>query len=210
MARQAGLRNIHVQTDLASDIAPLLAAIQENLIDVISVNFYGTDGPTYAAVGGADLHATVIANITRLAEATRTNPYGSGLPLVVPRLLKVRATIPQMEGFFDTWIRNCGWAVIDYPTDRAGAVAFEAVVDMAPPKRRACRRIGDRLVIRANGQAVACDQDVRDGLTLGGIEAMKLEEIWNSESACALRAKHAAGQWAEITPCRTCREWHRA
>lgn len=209
-ARQAAPRSIHVQTDLAGDISALLTAIGENLIDVISINFPGHDAATYAQVAHADLYPTVMANMTKLAEITRTNPRGSGLPLVIPRLLKVRDTIPQLEPFFDTWITNCGWAVIDYPTDRAGAVAFEGVVDMAPPKRRACRRIADRLLIRASGAAVACDQDARDRLRLGHIQTHRLEELWLGQSACTLRSQHADGKWNDIDPCKSCREWHRA
>jgi radical SAM protein with 4Fe4S-binding SPASM domain len=209
-ARQANPRSIHLQTDLATDITPLLAAIGENLIDVISINFPGNDAATYAQAAHADLYPAVMANMTKLAEITRTNPRGSGLPLVIPRLLKVRDTIPQLEPFFDTWITNCGWAVIDYPTDRAGSVAFEGVVDMAPPKRRACRRLADRLLIRASGLAVACDQDARDQLRLGSIQTHRLEELWLGESACTLRTQHADGKWDEIDPCKSCREWHRA
>ena len=89
-------------------------------------------------------------------------------------------------------------------------VAFAAVVDMAPPKRRACRRIGDRMLIRCDGTAVACDQDVRDRLTLGHIERQTLSEIWQGAAMCKLKAAHAAGTWMDLDPCRNCREWHRA
>ncbi len=114
-----------------------------------------------------------------------------------------------MEPFFDAWLQQSGWAVIEPPTDRAGAIPFEAVVDMAPPKRRPCRRLWDRLLIRANGNAVACDQDIRDVLALGNIESHSLHQLWNSPRLAALRQQHADGNWIQITPCATCREWHR-
>ena len=209
-ARAASPRSIHLQTDLASDIHPLLACVHENLADVISVNFYGHDAQTYTKVCGENLFPNVMANMQKLADATRTNPRGTGLPLVIPRLLKVRDTIPQLEPFFDTWIKACGWAVIDYPTDRAGGVPFGAVVDMAPPKRRACRRLTDRLLLRASGLAVACDQDMHDHLQLGTIDSQSLEQLWLGQNACALRQQHAEGMWDKIDPCKSCREWHRA
>jgi radical SAM protein with 4Fe4S-binding SPASM domain len=156
-------------------------------------------------VAKADLHAAVMKNLATLSPVC--NGRG-GIPLVVPRLLKVRETIPEMEPFFDAWILQSGWAVMDGPTDRAGGLPFEGVVDMAPPKRKACRRIWDRLLIRANGTAVACDQDMNDRLAMGHIEAMDLETMWTALNP--LRTKHAAGAWGEIDPCKHCREWHRA
>ena len=133
-----------------------------------------------------------------------------GVPLVVPRLLKVRETIPEMEGFFDGWLQQAGWAVIDYPTDRAGQVAFAGVGDMGPPKRRPCRRLWERMVVRANGVAVACDQDMNDRLVLGNIESRTLAEMWGGAEMNALRGKHADGNWGGVVPCANCREWHRA
>lgn len=205
-ARAAGPLSVHVQTDLTNDIAPLLTALAAGSIDVLSINFYGDDAPTYAAVAEVDLHASLMRNLERLAGAIDRG----GLPLVVPRLLKVRQTIPQMEAFFDRWILNSGWAVMDYPTDRAGAVPFAGVVDMAPPKRRACRRLAERMLIRASGVAVACDQDVGDLTAAGAIAQHSLEELWKSSALCGLRGAHVAGRWNDLLPCRTCREWHRA
>ena len=158
--------------------------------------------------GGAEVHGAMMRNMGRLAGVVSGR---GGMPLVVPRLLKVRETIPEMEVFFDRWVERCGWAVIDGPTDRAGAVAFKAVVDMGPAKRRACRRIWERMVVRADGTGVACDQDVSGGvgkLRVGNVEGMTIQEMWRGLNG--LREMHAAGQWGEIDPCRSCREWHRA
>jgi radical SAM protein with 4Fe4S-binding SPASM domain len=204
-ARAAGPLSIGVQTDLASPVIdPLLAAISRELVDVVTISTYGHSAAVYRKVGGADLHAQVMRNMERLAEATRPR---SGIPFVIPRLLKVRETIPEMEAFFDFWIERTGWAVIDAPTDRAGSVPFEAVVDMTPPKRKACRRIWDRMLIRADGTAAACDQDVQNRLAAGHLENSTVPQLWQGMQG--LRDRHAGGKWNEIDPCRTCREWHR-
>jgi radical SAM protein with 4Fe4S-binding SPASM domain len=144
-------------------------------------------------------------NMERLAAAVSAR---GGIPLVIPRLLKVRDTIPEMEPFFDFWVERCGWAVIDGPTDRAGSVPFDGVVDMAPPKRKACRRIWDRLVFRPDGQAKACDEDLAGKLFVGHIEGMTLQQMWTALGD--LRRMHAEGRWSEVIPCASCREWHRA
>lgn len=203
--RNAGALSIGVQTDLAGgDVDGLLAAIAAGLVDVVSITMYGHTAATYAQVGGADLHGAVMRNLERLAEAVRAT---GGTPLVIPRLLKVRQTIPEMEAFFDVWVERCGWAVIDGPTDRAGSVAFGGVVDMAPPKRKACRRLWERLLIRADGQGGACDEDVANSLRAGSIENATIPQLWDALQH--LRHRHAAGQWNELDPCKTCREWHR-
>jgi len=201
-ARASGARHIHLQTDLLDGTAMLLQAMAEDLVDVLSVCFYGDDAPTYAAVGGYDGHAAVCANLEQVIKHSRQT-------LVVPRLLKVRQTIGQLEAFFDRWVSRTGWAVLDGPTDRAGAVPFGAVVDMAPPKRRACRRLAERLVLRADGRAVACDQDIHALLNLGPIADTTLEQMWLGAPLMQLRSAHAAGAWGTIDPCRHCREWHR-
>lgn len=202
--RRSGVLSVHLQTDLVSDMAPLAAVIEQGLVDVISINFHGNDRGTYAAVAGADLFDTLMGNLRTLAEWTRSR---GGLPLVVPRLLKVRQTIGQLEDFFDTYVRACGWAVIDAPSDRAGATSFAAVVDMAPAKRKPCRRILDRMKIGADGRAVACDQDVAGKLTLGTIGTHTIEQMWGGLND--VRALHNDGRWGELSPCATCREWYR-
>ena len=98
--------------------------------------------------------------------------------------------------------------MIDYPTDRAGQVEFAGVVEMGPAKRRACRRIWERMVLRANGNGVACDQDMMDRLVLGNIEGRTLAEMWAEMNG--IRGKHADGNWGGMVPCANCREWHRA
>jgi hypothetical protein len=206
--RGVGALGICVQTDLAEgDVDGLLAAVREGVVDVVSVPFYGHTRETYARVAGvtSETFDAVMRNMGRLAEVVAATAGGV---LVVPRLLKVRETIPELEAFFDFWIERCGWAVIDGPTDRAGAVPFAGVVDMAPPRRKACRRIWDRLVVRADGTGVACDQDVCGRLRVGHIESNSLQEMWAALGA--LRGMHADGRWGAVTPCATCREWHRA
>lgn len=207
-AREAGIRHIHVQTDLLEHADRLFALVERQLVDVVSVMHYGHTAETYARVAGVDGQSRAMANMQLLAQKIGQNE--TGLPIVLCRLLKVRETIPEMEAFFDTWCVRCGWAVIDAPTDRAGAVPFAAVLDMAPPKRRACRRIGDRMLIRANGVAVTCDQDVHDTLALGNIAGATLPEIWQGDAMCKLKEAHAMGNWMDVDPCRNCREWHRA
>lgn len=209
-ARGAGFRCVHVQTDLLGDVGPLLGAIRAGAVDVVSVNFPGDDAATYARVAGVDAYAEVVGNLEALSREVMAH---GGMPLVVGRLLKTRETIPQMEAFFDRWILAGAWAVMDPPTDRAGGVAFAGVVDMAPPRRRGCRRLDaalGRLVVHCDGTAAACGEDMAVRLRAGHIEAHSLEAMWLGEGMTGLRVLHGAGRWGEVSPCAACREWHRA
>jgi len=174
-------------------------------MDVLTITMYGHSRDTYAKVAAADLYTTAMSNMHRLAETTLLR---GGIPLVIPRLLKLRDAIPELEPFFDTWINACGWAVIDAPTDRAGALPFTAVVDMAPHQRRPCRRLWDRLLLRPDGTAVACDQDLDQKLRVAHIETASLSNMWQAMNP--LRTIHANAQWNTLSPCNTCKEWHRA
>ncbi|MGN6367386.1 MAG: SPASM domain-containing protein [Phycisphaerae bacterium] len=209
--RKAGVLSVCVQTDLVTPpqdgLGGLRVAIEEGLVDVVSVMTYGGTAGTYAKVAGADLYSVMMGNMRELAPLVSGR---GGVPVVVPRLLKVRETVPEMEGFFDGWIQQAGWGVIDYPTDRAGQVAFAGVVEMGPAKRRPCRRIWERMVVRANGNGVACDQDMMDRLVLGNIEGRTLAEMWGGVEMSALRGRHGEGEWGGVVPCVSCREWHRA
>ncbi len=210
-ARRAGALSIHVQTDLLDGMEALVAAVEEETVDVIGVSFYGDDEATYRAVGGRDAakgYAAVMENMQALRKACA----GRGA-VIVPRLLKVRETLPQMEAFFDRWVDTLGWAVMASPTDRAGQIAAADVVNMAPPKRKACRRIDaglGRVFIRSDGAAVACDQDMHGKMVLGHVEQDSLEAMWTGRTAAALRAAHADARYGECAVCGTCREWHRA
>ncbi|HVX86279.1 MAG TPA: SPASM domain-containing protein [Phycisphaerae bacterium] len=205
-ARNAKPLSICLQTDLLADnLDPLLTAISENFLDILTITTYGHTPQTYNKVSNTSFHEKFSANLLQLAAATRAN---HGLPLVIPRLLKVRDTIPELEPFFDTWISQAGWAVIDSPTTRAGTLPPTAVIDMAPPKRRPCRRLWDRLLLRSNGTAVPCDQDPHDTLPLGNIDSHSLAQLWTSPALTTLRQQHADASYP--TPCTTCTEWHRA
>ena len=139
-ARAANALSICVQTDLATQQHRRpLAAINDDLVDVLTVTMYGhspRDLRQGRRRGSArhrhEKHGTPRGN----HPGPRRHATGRAAPAESPR------HDPRMEPFFDIWINAAGWAVIDAPTDKAGSVPFTAVVDMAPPKRRPCRRFG--------------------------------------------------------------------
>ena len=204
-ARRAAPLSIHVQTDLVSDPSALLAAISENLIDVLSINFPGHARETYHNLAGADLHPTVMANMEKLAAAIRPRAAGfrssSHPPCSNPASPSPNSNPSSTSGS----TRRLGPPRIPHRPRRPNPLRRRR--RHGPAKRKPCRRLWERLRILADGTAVPCDQDLHAQLPLGNIQTQSIQELW--QNANALRAKHAEGNSNEIDPCRHCREWHR-
>jgi radical SAM protein with 4Fe4S-binding SPASM domain len=99
--------------------------------------------------------------------------------------------------------------VITGPSDFAGQIPDTAVADMAPPKRRACARLSNRLTILCDGRVVSCEQDVLGKQTMGIVGETPMKEIWRSGFG-SLRACHEKAEWSAKPLCASCREWHRS
>ena len=83
----------------------------------------------------------------------------------------------------------------------------QSPVPMAPPRRRACRQLGQRMSIHSDGRVALCDQDWLSRAALGDARTTPLLEVWQSAHAAA--AVHAAGRFEELSLCAGCSEWHR-
>ena len=78
---------------------------------------------------------------------------------------------------------------------------------MEPPRRYACRQIGQRMTIHADGQVAQCDQDWHAKAPAGSTAATSLAELW--QQIAPLRACHENENWNESDLCAACYEWHR-
>jgi hypothetical protein len=203
----AGLGHaVGLETDLVGLSPAQLNAIAAAPLDVLSIHLPAMRPQTYAAIMGVDAFAQVLEAL-RLLTAERQR-LGRGTPLMVPLFVKCRENLAEMEPWYDQWLRVLGSAVIRGPSTCGGQIPDHAVADMAPPRRRACRRIESRLSILSDGRIVACEEDVTGQQTLGCIGQTLLAEAWQGRAA-ALRAQHRAGQWSGLAVCGACREWHR-
>jgi MoaA/NifB/PqqE/SkfB family radical SAM enzyme len=205
-ARDAGVRAIHVETDLLApdDAVARLAAAP---VDVVSVHVPALTAKTYAEVMGLDAYAKVLANIKLLL--TERVARRAGVPLLVPTFTKCRANLAEMEAWYDQWLRAAGSAVIVGPADFGGTVPDDgSVADMAPPRRRPCARLASRLMVLSDGRVVSCEQDALARQVMGELGKQSIREIWQQRFG-ALRAEHREEKWAHRPVCAACREWHR-
>jgi len=206
LARAAGVRGVHLETDLHVDEATLDALLAAP-IDVLSVRLNADVPETYDRLMGGESLETVRNRIGYLLEhrsaATR-------LPWIVPRMIKTTDNVEELESFVDRWLTFTGHAVVEPPLDAAGtaaALTAQAVIDMAPPRRVACRQLGRRMTIHADGRVALCDQDWTGEQTVGDANREPLSEAWARLQA--IEQRQQGGCFDAPSLCAGCRQWHR-
>ena len=199
-ASAAGIRAIHVETDL---IGADVAWLATSPLDVLSVHVPAVTPSTYQRVMGVDGLAGVMENLKTILRGRR-----SRLPIIVPTFSKCRLNLDEMEAWYDQWLRAVGAAAIVGPSDCAGQIPDTACADMAGPLRRPCRRLRSRMTVLSDGAIMACEEDVMGKRPLGRADSDDLMEVWQTKLG-PLRAAHERGDFAAHPLCGKCREWHR-
>ncbi|HEY1629331.1 MAG TPA: SPASM domain-containing protein [Tepidisphaeraceae bacterium] len=201
-AKNAGIRAIHVETDLLPNEP--VERLADSEVDVVSVHLPALARATYAAVMGVDRFVDAIENIKRLV--TRRHERISGVPILVPTFVKCQINLGEMEQWYDQWLKALGAAVITGPSEFAGLIPNCGVGDMSPPKRRPCARLWSRMTILSDGKIVACEQDVSGRQMMGDVGTQSISQVWR-EKFIELRAAHKSGVCNAV--CGACKEWHR-
>jgi hypothetical protein len=161
----------------------------------------------YEQVFGVAGYERAVRCVTELASrrAQRKQP----LPLAVPEMIKTEQTMELMDGFFDGWLRQLGAAVIRGYNDHCGQLPNLAVSTMAPPNRRACRRIFSRMTILADGGVPACEQDFCGAYPMATLTEASLAEAWRTGRLATLREAQLRGEFSASPLCEACTQWHR-
>jgi hypothetical protein len=130
-------------------------------------------------------------------------------PLVVPTMTKSLLNVTDQEDFFEQWVTRIGSCWIEGYSDRAGQMERLQVASMAPPARVPCRRLRSRVVMFADGRAVACDQDFRAVQVVGDLGRQTLPEVWQAETMQRLRNYVPGKNSRSALLCDHCEEWGR-
>ncbi len=214
-AHEAGVLGIEIETDLLVERAVVERA-RELPVDVLSVRLNADTDQTYRAVmesvdegafEGVIEHLQYLLTAQRAGRAGGGNSARAGLPWVVPRLVKTEQTLGDMETFFDRWMHFAGHAVIDPATTGCGLMLDQGVMPMAPPRRVGCRQLERRMTVLSDGVVARCDQDWLGRAAGGDARVTGLAQIWAGMQG--VRDAHAAGEWAGLSLCGGCSEWHR-
>lgn len=204
--RAAGVLGIAVVSPLVDLDDADIAALVDARVDVLSVLLDADSRETYMRVHQRDAFDAVIRNIARVEQSRQS--LRSPQPLIIPHLTRCAATIGEMEAFFDRWIRETGGATIGGYSRHGGILPPDSLLATTPPTRTACRRLDSRLMLLADGAAVACSEDVRGQLRFGDWREAPLSELWNGSDRQRCRAAHVVGTELPVV-CARCSEWHR-
>ncbi len=205
-ARSAGIRALHVETDLLGENRDRIASLAMGPADIISVHLPAITDATYFEVMGLDAYARVLENIR--AFVGQRQRRGDGVPIIVPVFTKCRQNIAEMEAWYDQWLKALNCAVLRGPSTFGGLIADSGVADMTPPGRRTCSRLASRITILSDGRIVSCEEDLVAAQTLGHVATDSISAVWTTGLA-NLRSDHQQKQWAAHPLCATCNEWHR-
>ncbi len=202
-AHDAGVWGIALRTDLLVEQAELEQILALPL-DAVIVNINADQAETYAKLMGRDALDQVRSNIEWLLK-NRRNAHRPGLPWVVPTMIKTQDNVEELESFFDRWMFFCGQALVNAPTTGGGLMEDQAVLNMAPPRRFACRQLALRMSVLSNGTVARCDQDWLGRAAVGHVNDTNVVDLWSQLQSIA--QQHEVGQYEDI--CTNCREWHR-
>ena len=203
-ARSAGIRAIHVETDLLPDDPTTLETLAASEIDILSFHLPAAHIVTYTKVMGVNRMNDVLENVKRfmLARAVRN----SGVPILVPTFVKCEANLGEMEAWYDQWIRAVGTAVITGPSDFSGRIEYAGVATMHASRRQPCRRLASRMTILCDGTIASCEEDVLGEQSCGAAD--NISRAW-SDGLSMLRSLHAEHRWDESELCKSCEMWDR-
>jgi len=196
-----------VGTSLVELSDQALNALIDSGVDVIEVRLDANTPATYRTVHNADAFESVLSNIERIQAARRSRE--SPAPLVVCSLTRCAATLPELEAFFERWIRATGWAIIHGYNEYGGVLPPDAVLAMRPPARGPCRRLGTRMMLLGDGRAVLCGQDLTGETALGSWVSQALADLWCGAPRRDARESHSRLAFDNYPLCARCNEWFR-
>ena len=207
-AKDAGVWGIHVETDLVTEDQDILAELLDSPVDVISFHMNADTGAKYQEIMGKDYYKFVLSNLEFVVNRIHSEGYEVHPRWFVPRMVKCRDVIDEMESFFDKCMVFCGHAVIEPATTGCGLMPDHAPLSMAPPQRFPCRQLYRRLTIHSNGMVAQCDQDWLSRGVSTDLNQSSVADAW--EALDKLRRSHEAADYGTVSSlCGDCREWHR-
>ncbi len=178
-ARSAGIRFLHLRTDLLCDPATRdrLAAAP---IDVLSVDALAHAAETYRRITGVDRYAELCTNLDELLRR-RAVAGGMPRPWIVPRITRRDLVYEEIEAFFDKWTLLAGAAAIDQLPDIRFA---ERIEPLGKPRDVARRDALRRMTILCDGTVIADELDIAGARSrVANVFEDGIEQAWERLTA---------------------------
>ncbi len=205
--RRAGIGALGIATPLTELPDRTLELLLSTPVDLVQVTIDAHSAATYTQSHGRDHFQQVLANIERLRQGRQARK--SPEPLIVPSITRCCPTLPEIEAFFDEWMKKTDWALIEGFNDYCGALPRDSLLTAEPLVRGACRRLWARLFLAADGNVPQCSQDFAGTTSIGNWHTQPLHEIWRGPKLSLLRDAHSAGRWRSLPLCGKCSQWMR-
>ena len=202
MARQAGVRAIHVRTELLASAGSIEAMVEAG-VDVVSVELHAACAHTYRDTMGFDRYAEAVENVRRLVALRRTppgmDPDHFGLPYVVPRMQRRAATVADLAAFWQEW-SGLGTAVLEAPP--AAFVADDVqpipdrLADASNPLRSQRRELWRRMKVHSDGTVPAAECDLVGATGVASLGRTGLVDAWREAVSRRRDARRERGEAA--------------
>ncbi|MDY7108764.1 MAG: 6-hydroxymethylpterin diphosphokinase MptE-like protein [Planctomycetota bacterium] len=186
LAREAGIRAIHVRTTLLADRATLDRLLACG-VDVISVDLHADRAVTYEMMLGVDRFKDVLLNMQYILDHRRhlAGPAGTGglaLPWLVPRLRRCAQTYEDLESFYERWQHMLGTAVIEAPPPfpRNAGWPGDELSEAVTPSRVMHRETLRRMTIFSDGSVPVSELDLHCERSAGNVAVAPVHDVWRS------------------------------
>ncbi|MFM7134160.1 MAG: radical SAM protein, partial [Planctomycetota bacterium] len=183
MAKDAGVRAVHLRTELVAGPATIDAIVEAG-VDVVSVELDADSSECYRRMHGVDRHASVLANIERLLGARRGFGGAGGgaiaVPWIVPRLQRRLESFDDIEPFFDRWQHLLGTPVLEGPPpfDDSPETPLDPLASARAPGRAMWREMLRRMVVLSDGTVPLSELDLRGDRIFSSVERAPLLQLW--------------------------------
>lgn len=171
-AADAGVRGIGVVTDLLGN-ADEIQRLCELPLDWVQVDLHADRAATYERVTRRNCFRHVLDNISRFLKTVGV----ARPPWLVPRLTKTRATLGDLESFFDRWQILAGHVLIDSPPFADGLMPVAPLANMTcgrPPHIEPPRQF----TILSNGRVTPYADDWLEQHQIGNAYIDTLSALW--------------------------------
>lgn len=205
--RKAGIFGLSIHTTGKQLAAVGAEAILAHPPDLLVVRLDAATPAVYKDVHGEEGFSQAVEAVLAVEKGRQQRRQVR--PVIVPAMTKALATVRDLEAFVDFWIGHVGSCWVDGYSTGAGQREARQVASMAPPARTMCRRLRGRMLMLADGRAVACDQDFRGVYPIGDLHRQSLAEAWQSEPMQRLRQYLPAQEPSPELLCGRCQEWAR-